>query len=150
MTGRLDASGHGRRTDRIASGLAAVTLAIGIAVALVWVFRMPMLQCPDEDNHYDYALTLATIGRPIGPAEGDTAPDTHPTLRYLLKETNAFSIRFDPLARVSPAYGSKAFFEGLDRGAPAASPGAGGAPISRFRTSASSIRSGTTAPSRRS
>jgi hypothetical protein len=105
---------HGRPWDLGAATL--ILLALGIA--LVWLVKMPILQCADEDNHYDYALTLAAAGRPITGAEGDTQPDTHPSLRYLMVRTKTFPIRFDENERVPAGYGTSSYFRDIDRHAP--------------------------------
>jgi hypothetical protein len=102
------------RTAAIVAGI----IAVSASLCLWWAVKLPMFQGPDEDNHYDYALTLYTAGRPIRGTEGDTQNDTHPTVRYLVDRTGARGLRFDPLATVPPGYGTIAYYRALDQGAP--------------------------------
>jgi hypothetical protein len=98
--------------------LAAVIGAIAIGLAAGWALLLPMFLSPDEDSHYDYALTLYTAGRPMRAAENVVGRDTHPDVAYLMRATHARQQRLDDAVPADPGYGTAAYYRALDRGAP--------------------------------
>jgi MFS family permease len=111
------------------AGLVAVVLGAA-GLALVWVFRVPVFQSPDEPLHFDYALAVYEHGgwfRAVDyppPANHNryenvyTHDYVHPYTNFLLDFTSAGTIAFNPAAKVSPDYGSADYFRRLDRAAP--------------------------------
>ena len=98
----------------------AVILIILVAVglALVWVFRVPFFEEPDENTHADYAFTLFSVHAPFRAQSGRPATDVHPLVRYLEKRSNFRRVRYNPDGRVQAGYGSAAFYGAVDAGAP--------------------------------
>jgi Predicted membrane protein (DUF2142) len=106
------------RSDRAVNIIAAAICTIAIALAAGWALVLPIFLSPDEDSHYDYALTLFTAGRPMRAAENEVGRDTHPTVAYLMRATHARQQRLDEAAQADPGYGTGAYFRALDAGAP--------------------------------
>lgn len=102
----------------VPSVLAALLCAIAVAFAAGWALVLPLFLSPDEDSHYDYALTLYTAGRPMRPAENVVGRDTHPVVAYLMSATHARQQRLDTSVGADRGYGSAAYFRSLDAGAP--------------------------------
>jgi hypothetical protein len=109
------------RRSWVALALAGI---IGVADALagVRVFAVPIFQNPDEMYHLDYALHVYEHGGPfrVWRAAGDpTAPliARHPSVEYLVEATRFHYVNCRP-GVVEADYGSQAFFERLDAGAP--------------------------------
>src|SRR5262245_23341331 len=101
--------------------LCAVVLAAA-GQTLLWVFLVPIYQAPDEPDHLDYALAInahrglfliqqTTFGQLPGAV--------HPYTPYLAKHTRTGQVAFNPAARMPPEYGTRAFYDRLDRQAPA-------------------------------
>jgi hypothetical protein len=103
-----------RRSSALAAGIIGLAVLLCAAYALLY----PIFQNPDENNHFDYALTLRTAQRPIRPSEGPGQDNTHPSVRYLLERTGGLGLRMDWLARVPAGYGTRAFYDAVDRSAP--------------------------------
>jgi hypothetical protein len=100
------------------NALAAVLGVIAIAFAAGWALVLPIFLSPDEDSHYDYALTLYTAARPMRPAENVVGRDTQPVVAYLMSATHARQQRLDTAVGADPGYGGAAYFRALDAGAP--------------------------------
>jgi len=98
--------------------IAAAIVAVGLALALAWVFRMPLFQSPDENAHADYAFALFTTRALIVARDARPATDLHPTVRYLEDASGFRTIRYNPDGRVPAGYGTAAYFRSLDRAAP--------------------------------
>lgn len=111
-------------------GWLALIVGGAMSLSLVWVFRVPIYQSPDEPAHLDYALCLYHNGGLFHGSYGEPPPDRnsdenifthdyrHPYTNYLMERTFAGTIAFNSDAKVSPDYGSAAFFERLDRERP--------------------------------
>jgi hypothetical protein len=104
-----------------AGGLFAVLVASAL-VAARWTFLVPIYQSPDEPAHLDYALCiyeqgwlLRTSDKPLVPKPGECA---HPCSLYLLDRTQTARVAFNPAARMTPDYGTRAFYRELDNEAP--------------------------------
>jgi hypothetical protein len=102
-----------------AATVAAVLIALGTGLAVVWALFLPMFLAPDEDTHYDYALTLYSAGRPVAASENQVGRDTHPVVEYLMNATHARQQRLDRNVGADPGYGTPAYYRKLDRAAPA-------------------------------
>ncbi len=108
--------GRARSLDeRIA---AATIIAIGLAFAVVWVFRVPLFQSPDENAHADYAFTLFTARAPILARDARPATDVHPTVRYLEDRSGFRTMRYNPDGRVPAGYGTREYYGSLASAAP--------------------------------
>jgi hypothetical protein len=92
----------------------AAIFMTAIALSLAWARYLPFFQQQDENNHFDYAVTLFSAGRLIPGGEGRTGTETHPYVRLLLDASNGRAVRLDPFARVPAGYGSAAYFERID------------------------------------
>jgi 4-amino-4-deoxy-L-arabinose transferase-like glycosyltransferase len=104
----------GQRWPRFA--LFALLVAVA-ALALRWVFLVPIFQAPDEPAHFDYALAIHENGG-LFRVSGDLdnpARLVHPDSLFLLDRTAADSIAFQLEGRVPPGYGSATFYDALDR-----------------------------------
>jgi len=109
---------RGGRGGRAAGIAAAAICAIAVAIAAGWALVLPIFLSPDEDSHYDYALTLYTAGRPIRATENHDGRDTDPSVAYLMGATHARQQRLDVAVGADPGYGTSAYFRALDAGAP--------------------------------
>lgn len=98
--------------------IAAAIIAVALALALVWVFRVPFFEEPDENTHADYAFTLFTLHAPFRAQEGRPGTDVHPLVRYLEDRSGFRTIRYNPDGRVPAGYGSAPFYRAIDAGAP--------------------------------
>jgi hypothetical protein len=99
-----------------AAALCAITLAGALSTA--WVFIVPIFQANDEAAHFDYAISIASAGRPI--PMGDKKADwiVSPYTRYLLRANDYFRIAFHSSMRAPRAYGTLAYYRRLDANAP--------------------------------
>jgi hypothetical protein len=96
----------------------AAIIAVALALALVWVFRVPFFEEPDENAHADYAFTLFTVHAPFRAQEGRAATDVHPLVRYLEERSDFRTIHYNPDGRAPAGYGSAAFYRDVDSRAP--------------------------------
>jgi hypothetical protein len=119
--------------------LAVIVLA-ATGLSIVWIFRVPLLQNPDESSHIDYVFSIYSAGRLLNVRESPSAWNVHPrnegrkdkegleslsydllshqyTL-YLIDATDFHRIRFHPEQRVPADYGTIAYYKQLDAGAP--------------------------------
>jgi hypothetical protein len=108
-----------------------VIVAFAMTVAGWWVLRVPVFEAPDEDTHFDYVVSLLMQRRLLFADERPVAeitqvspfaPYSHPYTWHLAIHTRAHEIRFRYTEKVPPGYGTAAFFERLDREAPALDP----------------------------
>jgi 4-amino-4-deoxy-L-arabinose transferase-like glycosyltransferase len=105
--------------------LAAIVLGAA-ALAVRWVFLVPIYQSPDEPLHLDYALCLHAHGGLFRAADSPaprrnnsgenvfTHDYLHPYTNYLMERSGAGPIVFNVPAKVAPDYGTDTFFERLD------------------------------------
>ncbi len=103
------------RHDRSVVG--AIVLVSFIATIL-WALTFPIMLAPDEDNHYDYAVTVFTLRRGMVPSENRVGRDTHPVVKYLLAATRARILKVDPYVRLGPHELTLAHIRDIDRRAP--------------------------------
>lgn len=103
------------RSDRT---FVTTVLAFTMVMAVGWLFYLPIFLNPDEDSHYDYALTLFSAGRTLAPSEHTVGRDTDPVVEYLMRATGARQARIDVSVPAPPGYGTPAFFHRLDTEAP--------------------------------
>jgi hypothetical protein len=103
--------------------LAAIVIG-ATGLALYWVFLVPIYMAPDEPQHLDYALNIYSAGRLVNAREPlnawNTAPwDIHVYTQYLHGVTHDSSIAYWPENKFPADYGTKHFYEEVDRNAPA-------------------------------
>lgn len=111
---------HEPRTFRHRLGLALVVLG-SAALAVVWVFLVPIYQAPDEPMNLDYALAIYEHGGLFHPTRSsyeELPGHVHPYTHYLMQRTEFGRIVFKPGQRMRPEYGSWDYFARLDRQGP--------------------------------
>jgi hypothetical protein len=128
---------NGQRTSVLV--LAAIILSAS-ALAVVWIYRVPLLQNPDETSHVDYVFSIYSAGRLLNVRTPPSPWNVHPRFGgrndregpestpydllshqytlYLIDATEFQRIRFHPEEKVPPGYGTKAYYQKLDAGAP--------------------------------
>jgi hypothetical protein len=113
--------------------LAAIIIC-AVSLSTYWAFLVPMLEGPDEQAHLDYALNIYSAGRLLnarepfhswnvgGPETDSAGPDpgepNHVYTLYLISVSNLLEIHFNPAVKVPQGYGTRAFYEQVDRNAP--------------------------------
>lgn len=110
--------------------LAAIIL-LSCMLTIHRAFIVPIFQAPDEISHFDYAVSIYSAGRLLNvreaPSGWNVAPKTygndwekitHVWTQYLCEATGYENVMVHESARISPDYGSRAYFEELDRNAP--------------------------------
>ena len=120
--------------------LLAVVIFSACLLAVVWVFRVPLLQNPDETSHIDYAFSIYSAGRLLNvrtpPSEWNVHPQfggrkdregvestpydllSHQYTLYLIDATDFHRIRFHPNEKVPVDYGTSAYYRRVDDTAP--------------------------------
>jgi hypothetical protein len=92
------------------------------AVALVWVVHVPIYQAPDEPEHLDYAFCLCDHpypfrARDLPPGERP-GQYVHPYTRYLVERAFTQQVAARPGVKMPAEYGSRAYYDAIDRDAP--------------------------------
>jgi len=112
----------------------ALIVAGSVALALFRVSLVPILQCPDEDSHFDYAVSIYSNGGLLRasqpPRSGwnthfqalayDWERISHLWTLHLSAATNRYPIQLMESNKVAPDYGSLGFFARIDQTAPTA------------------------------
>jgi hypothetical protein len=112
----------------------ALIVAGAVALALFRVALVPILQCPDEDSHFDYAVSIYSNGGLLQasqpPRSGwnthfqavsyDWERISHLWTLHLSAATNRYPIQLMESNKVAPDYGSLGFFAQIDQTAPTA------------------------------
>ena len=98
--------------------IAGAIIVLGLALAAVWVFRVPFFQSPDESAHADYAFTVFTTHALIRARDARPATDVHPLVRYLEDASGFRAMRYNQDGRVPAGYESARFYQAVDAGAP--------------------------------
>jgi 4-amino-4-deoxy-L-arabinose transferase-like glycosyltransferase len=102
----------------------AVIVAGAILLAGIWVFLVPIYENPDEPQHLDYVLSVASAGRLLNARERPTLPSGqaivgHPDANYLLIGTDFARVHQHPDQTMAAGYGTPSYYATLDRLAPA-------------------------------
>ena len=94
---------------------------VSAAVALAWVFYVPILEAPDETVHFEYSTALYAGGGLVAPR--DVAHQTIPAGRavpdpvYLENQSAVAVIAEKPDLKAPAGYGSAAYYGAVDQGA---------------------------------
>jgi hypothetical protein len=109
----------------------ATIIILSCLLTIHRVFLVPIFQAPDEISHFDYAISVYSAGRPLNVREApsgwnvapktygnDWEPITHIWTQYLCDSTDYQNVMTRSYYRVSRDYGSRAYYEQLDRNAP--------------------------------
>ena len=104
------------------AGLAIIIIGASL-LAATWTFLVPIFQNPDEPQHLDYALSIASAGHLLNARERPTIPNhwtlvVHPDTRYLMQVTEWERVYANHAERMPNGYGSITYYQQLDRGAP--------------------------------
>jgi 4-amino-4-deoxy-L-arabinose transferase-like glycosyltransferase len=104
-------------------GLALLTVILSAAaLALYWVFLVPIYQAPDEPMNLDYALAINEHGGLFwvhNTSYQELPTSVHPHTFYLAARCRSGAVAFQPQTKMPPEYGSWDYFVTLDREAPA-------------------------------
>lgn len=107
-------------------------VAVVVALATVRVQTVPILQCPDEDSHLDYALGIYSNGGLLRASESPTSGWHRPYVAvyydwerishiltlHLTEAVDMHNVRVSEANKVAPKYGASSFFESIDASAP--------------------------------
>src|SRR6185369_5309889 len=118
----------------------AVIILAACALASVWVWRVPLLQSPDESSHVDYVFSIYSAGRLLNVRRPPSAWNVYPRFEgrkdregpestpydllshqytlYLIDATEFQRIRFHPEEKVRSDYGTADYYRSLDAAAP--------------------------------
>ena len=129
-----------RVRQRWAECVLAVIILIACSLSVVWVFRVPLLQNPDETSHIDYIFSVYSAGRllsvrrppsewnahprfegrkdRVGPESSPYEVISHQYTLYLIDATDFQRIRFHPEEKVPADYGTAAYYQEIDANAP--------------------------------
>jgi Predicted membrane protein (DUF2142) len=109
----------------------AIMLVAG-SLSIYRVYSVPILQCPDEDSHIDYAFSLYSAGRLLNarvpPTSGwnvkyvaeswDWERISHLYTLHLSRSLNMRAVRIAEVNKEPADYGSRDFYKTIDRTAP--------------------------------
>ncbi|HKI30987.1 MAG TPA: DUF2142 domain-containing protein [Gemmataceae bacterium] len=103
--------------------LALVAVVVGAsALAVRWVFFVPIFQSPDEPEHFDYALCLnesrGLIHAEASPPDEPLAWHVHPYTSHLGERTALRKVAFHGDVRMPAGYGTPRFYEVVEEQAP--------------------------------
>jgi hypothetical protein len=120
-----------RAAGRKAWAIALILIIISAAsLSMYWVFLVPIFEAPDEPAHIDDAFNIFSAGRLINVREPTfpwnitaLSPEGPPIVWhrytwYLIGVSQSDRIAFHPRQKAPANYGTKQFFDGLDRNAP--------------------------------
>jgi hypothetical protein len=103
---------------RRANIAAAIVILMAGALSSIWVFLVPIFQAPDEPAHFDYAISIYSAHRLIRLSDGTPDWIVSPYTKYLLQASDYDRIARHSSMRVPTGYGSKAYFDRVNVGAP--------------------------------
>ena len=118
----------------------AAIILTACMLSVLWVFRVPLLQNPDETSHIDYAFSIYSAGRLLNvrkpPSEWNVHPRfegrkdregpestpydllSHQYTLYLIDATEFHRLRFHPQEKVAADYGTCSYYQRLNSAAP--------------------------------
>jgi len=111
----------GEPSPRRAAILLAGIVAVSVAVAVAWVFIVPILEAPDETVHFEYSTALYSAGGLVAPRDaarisvpaGRSIPD--PT--YIEDASAVADIAEKPDVKAPAYYGSGTYYNAVDQNA---------------------------------
>lgn len=111
-------------------GLGLIVLSAA-SLSVYWVFKVPMLQNPDEDSHIDYAFSIHSADRLLNARRAPSQWNVHAQVQgapfhrishqytlYLIEASDFQRIRYHAAEKVPVGYGSLEYFRTLDQNAP--------------------------------
>ena len=120
--------------------LLAVIILTASVLCVVWIFRVPLLQNPDESSHIDYVFSIYSAGRLLNVRKPPSAWNVHRRFEgrkdlegpestpydllshqytlYLIDATEFQRIRFRKDEKVPAGYGTGEYYQKLQAGAP--------------------------------
>jgi hypothetical protein len=104
----------------VANSLLAAIVLVSCAVALAWVFYVPMFEAPDEAVHFEYSTALYSAGGLVAPR--DVANMTVPAGRpipyptYLEDQSAVVVIAEKPDVKAPAGYGTSSYYTMVDNG----------------------------------
>lgn len=121
-----------RRFKSYWAGIVLTLIVLSAAgLSAYWVFKVPMLQNPDEDSHIDYAFSIHSAGRLLNARRAPSQWNVHAQVQgaefhrishqytlYLIEATDFQRIRYHQAEKVPAGYGSLEYFRTLDQNAP--------------------------------
>jgi len=98
--------------------VAAVVMA-SAAVAIAWVFFVPILEAPDETVHFEYVTALYSAGGLVAPRDAArlTIPNGRPIPypKYLEDQSAVAVIAEKPDVKAPAGYGAATYYDSVDR-----------------------------------
>jgi hypothetical protein len=114
--------------------LAAIIL-LSCLLTIRWAFLIPIFQNPDENSHFDYAVSIYSAGRLLNvrePPSDWNGPGlqtgvewervTHVFTKYLVEKMDFVRMKYYWDRKVPAGYGTRDYFRVLDAGAPGPAP----------------------------
>ncbi len=95
------------------------TICSAAALAIFWVFAVPIFQSPDEPAHSDYVFSLAHAGHLLRADDGISAEIADPDIKYLSAAVETNRIAFHPENHVPADYATPAYKIRINTHAPA-------------------------------
>jgi hypothetical protein len=122
-----------RPTSAVTAAILLAIMLVAGALSIYRVYSVPILQCPDENSHIDYAFSLYSAGgllnARVPPASGwnvkyvaeswDWERISHLYTLHLSRSLNMRSVRMSEANKEPAAYGSKDLYDKIDKTAPA-------------------------------
>jgi hypothetical protein len=97
----------------------AAVIVAAAAVALAWVFFVPILEAPDETVHFEYATALYSAGGLVAPRDAArlSVPDGRPVPypKYLEDQSAVAVIAEKPDVKAPSGYGGATYYGSVDR-----------------------------------
>ena len=107
-------------SEQLSAVLLGVIVVVSVAVALAWVFYVPMFEAPDETVHFEYSAALYSGGGLVAPRDvphmtlplGRVIP--YPT--YLEEQAGVAVITEKPDVKAPAGYGTIGYYSSVDSG----------------------------------
>ncbi len=113
-------------SPRAASVLLVVIVIAAAAVALAWVFYVPILEAPDETVHFEYSTALYSAGGLVAPRDAARlrvpAGRAVPYPKYMEDQSAVAVIAEKPDVKAPAGYGSASYYGSVDAGRNATEP----------------------------
>jgi hypothetical protein len=107
-------------SPRAATLLLLGVVAVAAAVALAWVFFVPILEAPDETVHFEYSTALYSAGGLVAPRDAArlTVPSGRPVPypKYMEDQSAVAVIAEKPDVKAPAGYGGASYYGSVDDG----------------------------------